>query len=164
MASSFHRLQRFIRQELLNLCFTITKILSSGGLRPSHPPLCLRKPSAITAILKLQSAITSLIFNRFLYFFQKSFLMTKNTTIPNFRSFGQKFFSPHWPNIGSDEVPMTWIFLFRFCPSSNLAPDLASKRSVESFRSIWWVWRELSCHRTDRRTDRQNGSISPGSG
>jgi hypothetical protein len=53
------------------------------------------------------------------------------------------------PTLVSMRYPWHENFFVRFCPSSNLAPYFASVRCVESFKSIFWVWRELSCYQAD---------------
>ncbi len=84
-------------------------------------------------------------------------MITTQKTTTKFQVIWTKFIFWHIdPTFVWMRYPWHEFFLFRFRPSSNLrlAPDLTTFRCVESFKSICWVWRELSRHRTDRRTER----------
>jgi hypothetical protein len=73
------------------------------------------------------------------------------------------YFSPHRPSFGVNQVPMTRNFFIPTLPIFELSLCFGSKNMCRKFQvDILRLKRVIVL--PDGQTDRQNGSISPGSG
>jgi hypothetical protein len=103
------------------LYFIIYLISFWGGLRPPHPPFCLRKPSCYLSRLETLSDHNYFYFQPNFIFFSESIYKDPKCKCTKFQVIPRNKFIFRRPNIGVNQcVSMTSIF-FRFCPSSNLA-------------------------------------------